>query len=123
VPAGGPVHGNGREVGQNKEELEGNRFRLLPWSGSARGGGSAALGGGLLWWSVVVVLGGLGGREARLGGAWRGGEPRRAFYRSGKVGSRRYFELRGAPMAANGGSGKIPAWTPAGGILGRFGAV
>jgi hypothetical protein len=26
-------------------------------------------------------------------------------------------------MADNGGSGKIPAWTPVGGILGRFGAV
>jgi hypothetical protein len=26
-------------------------------------------------------------------------------------------------MADNGGSGKIPAWTPAGGICGRFGAV
>jgi hypothetical protein len=26
-------------------------------------------------------------------------------------------------MAGNGGSGKIPAWTPAGGICGRFGAV
>jgi hypothetical protein len=49
VPAGDPVHGDGREVGQNEEELEGNRFRLLPWSGKARGGGSSALGGGRQW--------------------------------------------------------------------------
>jgi hypothetical protein len=38
-PAGGggrgaddPVHGDGREVGQNEEELKGNRFRSLPWA-------------------------------------------------------------------------------------------
>jgi hypothetical protein len=28
--AGDPVNGDGREVGQNEEELEGNRFRSLP---------------------------------------------------------------------------------------------
>jgi hypothetical protein len=28
-----PSHGDGREVGQNEEELEGNRFRSLPWAG------------------------------------------------------------------------------------------
>jgi hypothetical protein len=67
VPTGGPVHDDGWEVGQNEEELEGNRFRLLPLSGTTRGGGSATSGGSRLWWSVVVVLGGLGGREARLG--------------------------------------------------------
>jgi hypothetical protein len=61
------MHGDGREVGPNEEELEGNRFCSLPWSGTARRGGSAASGGSRLWWSVVVVLGGLGGREARLG--------------------------------------------------------
>jgi hypothetical protein len=31
--AGDLVHGDGREVGQNKEELEGNRFRSLPRDG------------------------------------------------------------------------------------------
>jgi hypothetical protein len=49
APAGGPVHGDGREVGQNEEELEGNRFHLLPWSGTGHGGGSLALGGGRQW--------------------------------------------------------------------------
>jgi hypothetical protein len=65
--AGDPVHGDSREVGQNEEELEGNRFRSLPWSGTGGGGGSAASGGGQLWRSVVLVLKGLGGREAQLG--------------------------------------------------------
>jgi hypothetical protein len=41
------------------------------------------------------------------------------FIGAGRSVWRGYFELRGAPMAGNGGSGKIPAWTPAGGILGR----
>jgi hypothetical protein len=36
---------------------------------------------------------------------------------------RGYFELRGAPMAGNGGSEKISARTPANGILGRLAAV
>jgi hypothetical protein len=39
------------------------------------------------------------------------------FIGAGRLVRRGYFELRGAPMAGNGGSGKIPAWTPAGGIL------
>jgi hypothetical protein len=51
----------------------------------------------------VVVLGGLGGREVRLGGAWRGGEPRQPFYRRGEVGSGEDFfkleELRWPAMA------------------------
>jgi hypothetical protein len=45
------------------------------------------------------------------------------FIGAGRSVWRGYFELRGAPMAGNGGSGKIPAWTPADGILGRLGAV
>jgi hypothetical protein len=32
--AGDPVRGDGREVGRNKEELEGNRFRSLLWTRS-----------------------------------------------------------------------------------------
>jgi hypothetical protein len=52
------MHDDGREVGQNEEELEGNRFRSLPWagvlwrggstagSGAARGGGRGGTGGG-----------------------------------------------------------------------------
>jgi hypothetical protein len=51
----------------------------------------------------VVVLGGLGGREVRLGGAWRGGEPRQPFHRRGEVGSGEDFfeleELRWPAMA------------------------
>jgi hypothetical protein len=56
--AGDPGHGDDREVGQNEEDLEGNRFRSLPWagvlwrgrsmagSGAARGGGRGGTGGG-----------------------------------------------------------------------------
>jgi hypothetical protein len=59
---------------------------------------------------VVEVRGEVGSRSSPFIGAgrsvWRG-----------------YFELRGAPMAGNGGSGKIQAWTPASGILGRSAAV
>jgi hypothetical protein len=49
--AGDPGHGDGREVGQNEEELEGNRFRSLPWArvlwrGGSTAGGGAARGGG-----------------------------------------------------------------------------
>jgi hypothetical protein len=52
------MHDDGREVGQNEEELEGNRFRSLPWAGvlwrgrstagggAARGGGRGGTGGG-----------------------------------------------------------------------------
>jgi hypothetical protein len=88
--AGDLVHGDGREVGRNEEEVEGNRFCSLPRAGVLRRGGSTAAGGDRLWWLVVAVLGRLGGREAWLG--WcvaRGGEPVRPFYRRGKVGSAR----------------------------------
>jgi hypothetical protein len=120
------VHGDGWEVGQNEEELKGNRFRSLPcagvlWRGGSTAGGGVARGGGRA--ALVVTMEGSGRRG---NWSWRcgcHGEPRRAFYRRGKVGSGRYFELRGALMAGNGGSGKIPAWTPADGILGRFCAV
>jgi hypothetical protein len=68
VPAGDPVHDDGREVGLNEEELEGNRFRLLLWSGTTRGGGSSALGGGQQWrleqWRS-------GARKAGGVGLWR----------------------------------------------------
>jgi hypothetical protein len=65
--AGDLVHGDGREVGRNEEEVEGNRFRSLPRAGVLWRGGSTAAGGDRLWWSAVAVLGGLGGREAWLG--------------------------------------------------------
>jgi hypothetical protein len=56
--ASDPGHADGREVGQNEEELEGNRFRSLPRAGvllrggstagcgAARGGGRGGTGGG-----------------------------------------------------------------------------
>jgi hypothetical protein len=43
--AGDPGHGDGREVGQNREEVEGNSFRSSPWSGTDCGGRSTAAGG------------------------------------------------------------------------------
>jgi hypothetical protein len=43
--AGDPGHGDGREVGQNREEVEGNSFRSSPWSGTNCGGRSTATGG------------------------------------------------------------------------------
>jgi hypothetical protein len=60
--------------------------------------------------------------ESACGGARRGEALPAPIYRRGRGGLMRYFEL-GAPMSDNGGSGKIPAWTPAGGIRGLFGAV
>jgi hypothetical protein len=64
APASGPLHGDGREVGQNEEEFKGNRFRLLPWAGvllrgRSTAGGGAARGGG---------RGGTGGGDGGLGG-------------------------------------------------------
>jgi hypothetical protein len=43
--AGDPGHGDGREVGQNREEVEGNSFRSSHWSGMDYGGRSTAAGG------------------------------------------------------------------------------
>jgi hypothetical protein len=42
--AGDPVHGDGREVGQNEEEVEGNSFRSSPRSGTDCGGRSTTAG-------------------------------------------------------------------------------
>jgi hypothetical protein len=56
--------------------------------------------------SVVVVRSGPGsGRLLFIGGIRRFGRP--------------IFRARGASMAGNGGSGNIPAWTPAGRIRGQ----
>jgi hypothetical protein len=66
--AGDPVRGDGREVGQNEEELEGNRFRSLPWAGVLWRGGSTAGGGaprGGGWGSTGGGDGGLG-KEVEL---------------------------------------------------------
>jgi hypothetical protein len=103
VGAGSPGVGGGRGKGENGGGTEGISTPCSPWTGIACGGGSTASGGGPLWWLVVGVLGGLGGREVRLGGARRGGEPRRPFYRRGEVSSGEDFfeleELRWPAMA------------------------
>jgi hypothetical protein len=76
-----------------------------------------------------MVVGGGGawglGRQGGLVGVVRGevGSRSDPFIGAGRSVRRGYFELRGAPMAGNEGSEKIPAWTPASGILGRFAAV
>jgi hypothetical protein len=62
--AGDPVHGDDREVGQNEEELEGNRFRSLPWAGVLWRGGSTACGGA----ACGGDRGGTGGGDGGLGG-------------------------------------------------------
>jgi hypothetical protein len=77
---------------------------------------------------VMVVGGGSAwglGRQGGLVGVVRGevGSRSGPFIGAGRSVRRGYFELRGAPMAGNGGSEKIPAWTPASGILGRLAAV
>jgi hypothetical protein len=60
--------------------------------------------------SVVVVRGGPGsGRPLFIGGIRRFGRP--------------IFRARRASMAGNGGSGNIPAWTPAGGIRSQSSVV
>jgi hypothetical protein len=90
--AGDLVHGDGRKLGRNEEEVEGNRFRFLPRAGVLRRGGSTAAGEGRLWWSAV--LGGSGGREAWLGWCVARWEPVRPFYRRGKAVRARIFELQ-----------------------------
>jgi hypothetical protein len=45
VLAGSPVHGDGREVGQNREEAEGISALCSHWAGVACEGGSAARSG------------------------------------------------------------------------------
>jgi hypothetical protein len=124
--AGDRGYGGGREVGKNEEEVEGNSFRSSPWSGTDCGGRSTAAGGlqpGMARAALVVAMesSGRGGLvvEVRDEVGSRSGPFIGAERRFG----RGYFELRGAPMAGNGGSGKIPAWTPAGGILGRLAVV
>jgi hypothetical protein len=124
VPAGDPGHGDGRETEQNGGGVEGISTPCSPWTEIACGGDSAASGGDRLWWLVVVVvLGGLGGREVRLGGARRGGEMRRPFYRRGEVGSGKKNlpgDLRWGGRGVA-GFGSNPAWTSAGSV--RCGAV
>jgi hypothetical protein len=83
--AGDLVHGDGREVGQTKRRsraTDSAPYLGLWCSGEADRRRRAATGYGGRWWRC------LGAWEAgRLGwgGAWRGGEPVRPFYRRGKV--------------------------------------
>jgi hypothetical protein len=75
-----------------------------------------------------MVVGGGGawglGRQGGPVGAVRGeAGSREGAFISAERSVRGDIEFRRAPMAGNGGSGKLSAWTPAGGILGRFGAV
>jgi hypothetical protein len=124
---GALVHGDGRELGRNEEEVEGNRFRFLPRAGVLRRGGSTAGSGALRGGDRSGTGGGDGGlgKEGELVVEVRGevGSRSGPFIGAGRSVWRGYFELRGASMAGNGGSGKIPAWTPTSGILGRSAAV
>jgi hypothetical protein len=94
--------------GALERRIDGRQWAARGGDRSGTGGGDGGLGkeGEL----VVEVRGEVGSRSGPFIGA------RRSVRRG-------YFELRGAPMAGNGGSGKIPAWTPASGILGRLAAV
>jgi hypothetical protein len=108
---GDPVRGDGREVGRNEEELEGNRFRSLPWLGTNCGGRSTAGGGA----ARGGCRGGTGGgdeglgKEGKLVVKVRGevGSRSSPFIGAGRSVWRGYFELRRAPMAGNGDSGNI----------------
>jgi hypothetical protein len=74
------VHGDGREVGQNEEEVEGNSFRSSPWSGTDCGGRSTAAGGlqpGTERAALVVAMEGSGRRGIwswRCGTRWGAGQ-------------------------------------------------
>jgi hypothetical protein len=112
---GAPGVGGGRGKGKTEGESRGSQPR-------------AHLGPGLLVEAAPRrrAAAGYGGRG---GGAWRLGEGSEAVVEV--RGAQGFFigagrSVRGAQgffMAGNGGSGKIPVWTPAGGICGRFDAV
>jgi hypothetical protein len=67
--SGDPGHGDGREVGQNGEEVEGNSFRSSPLSGTDCGGRSTTAGGlqprRHKWWRLEAREG-----ERKAGAAW-----------------------------------------------------
>jgi hypothetical protein len=110
--AGVLVRGDGREVGRNEEELEGNRFCSLPWAGVLWRGGSTAVSGAARGGDRGGTGGGDGGlgKEGELVVEVRGevGSRSGPFIGAGRSVCRGYFVLRGAPMAGNGGSGKNP---------------
>jgi hypothetical protein len=77
--AGDPGHGDGRDVGQNEEEVEGNSFRSSPWSETDFGGRSTATGGlqpGMARAALVVAMESSGRRgnwSWRCGTRWGAG--------------------------------------------------
>jgi hypothetical protein len=100
--AGGPPgHSGSREWGGRREEVEGNSFRSSPRAGTACGERSTAAGGLQAEAALMAAVGARGREGSDLGGAWRGGERRRAIYRRGKAVSRprRAREARAPAMA------------------------
>jgi hypothetical protein len=80
--AGNPGHVDGRDVGQNGEDVEASSFRSSPWSGTDCVGRSTAAGGlqpGTTRTVLVVATESSGGGGIGRGGAGRGGEPVRPF--------------------------------------------
>jgi hypothetical protein len=97
--AGGRGNGGG---------IEGISTPCLPWAGIACGGSSAASGGGQLWWLGWWCLEAWEVGRFGWGGARRGGEPRRALYRRGKVGSGEIFSA--GKLTSGGGVPAGPRW-------------
>jgi hypothetical protein len=71
--AGDLVHGDGREVGRNEEEVEGNQFRSLPRAGVLRRGGSTAGSGAARGGDRSGTGGGDGGLGKEGNWSWRCG--------------------------------------------------
>jgi hypothetical protein len=108
--AGDPGHGDGRDVGQNREEVEGNSFRSSPWSGTDCGGRSTDGGRSATETAraaLVVAMESSGGRGMVVEVRDKVGSRSGPFIGAGRSVWRGYFELRGASMAFNGGGGKI----------------
>jgi hypothetical protein len=121
--AGGPMLGDGRKLGKTERvarEIDPHAHLVLvllagaaPRAGQTGDGDVRDSGAPVCKREeslVVVVRGGPGsGRPLFIGGVRWFGRP--------------IFRARGASMAGNGGSGNIPAWTPAGGIRGQSSVV
>jgi hypothetical protein len=71
--AGDLVHGDGREVGQNEEEVEGNSFRSSPWSGTDCGGRLMAAGGLQSGTARAALVVAMEGSRRRGNWSWRCG--------------------------------------------------
>jgi hypothetical protein len=79
--------GGDRGRGEIREDGKGIRFPYLIWAVMVCRDGSVAAGGEGWCRLMAVALGGQEGEGGGCQGARRGGEPRRPFYRRGKVGS------------------------------------